>query len=422
MNHDANASSQDNPLGKSATAAHHAASTTASSPSDTPISGKIILLLATACGLIVANVYYAQPLIGPIAAALGMSPQAAGLIMTLTQLGYGAGLLLLVPLGDLIENRKLTLCIIALGTVALVTAAFSRHPLPFLLAALCIGLGSVAVQILVPYAAHLSPEASRGRAVGNVMSGLMLGIMLARPVASLVADAWAWYGIFLLSAGIMIVLALVLMRALPRRQPAPGLHYFALLASMGHLLTHTAILRRRAFYHAFMFGAFSLFWTAIPLLLASPAYGLHQTGIAIFALVGVAGAVAAPIAGTLADRGLSRPATGLAMGAAVLAFLMTQFATPGSTTALVLLAVAAILLDFGVAGNLVLGQRAIFSLGAHLRSRLNGLFMAIFFVGGAIGSALGAWAFAQGGWPLTAWIGMAMPAAALVYYLGEWRN
>jgi predicted MFS family arabinose efflux permease len=384
------------------------------------VSGGMTLLLATACGLIVANIYYAQPLIGPISAALGLSPQAAGLIVTLTQIGYGIGLLLLVPLGDLIENRKLVLGVMGVCILALLTAAATTHALPFLMAALCIGIGSVAVQILVPYAAHLAPEATRGRVVGKVMSGLMLGIMLARPVSSLITDLWSWHAVFLLSAGVMVALALVLLRALPRRQPVHDLNYGALLASMGKLLADTPILRRRGLYQAFLFGAFSLFWTTVPLLLAGPAYRLSQTGIALFALAGVAGAVAAPIAGAIADRGWSRAASGLSMAAAALAFLMTQFATPGSPLALGLLVAAAILLDFGATANMVLGQRAIYMLGAALRGRLNGLYMAIFFVGGAIGSALGGWSYAQGGWRLAAWVGFCMPVAALLYYSREW--
>ncbi|MDB5777453.1 MAG: transporter, partial [Herbaspirillum sp.] len=159
------------------------------------ITNGMILLLATSCGLIVANIYYSQPLIGPIAASLGMAPQAAGLIATLTQLGYGAGLLLLVPLGDLIENRKLVLGVMGLGIIALLTAASVSSTLPFLLASLFIGLGSVAVQILIPYASHLAPEAIRGRVVGKAWSGLMLGIMLARPASSMITHLLSWHAV-----------------------------------------------------------------------------------------------------------------------------------------------------------------------------------------------------------------------------------
>ncbi|HEY4073742.1 MAG TPA: MFS transporter [Herbaspirillum sp.] len=384
------------------------------------ISGATTFLLAMSCGLIVANIYYCQPLIGPISAALGMSPQAAGLIATLTQLGYGLGLMLLVPLGDLLENRKLVLSIMGIGTIASLAAASVSHSLPFLLACLFIGIGSVSVQILVPYAAHLAPEAIRGRVVGKTMSGLMLGIMLSRPAASLITDLSSWHVVYILSAVIMVVLGLVLRRSLPVRQPVHNLNYGALLASMGHLFAQTPVLRRRGLYHAALFGAFSLFWTTVPLLLASPTYGLSQTGIALFALAGVAGAIAAPIAGAVADHGWSRPATGFAIVLAAFAFLMTQFATPGSTLALGLLVASAILLDFGATANLVLGQRAIFILGASLRSRLNGLYMTIFFIGGAIGSALGAWSYARGGWSFTAWVGFAMPVVILPFYATEW--
>ena len=387
-------------------------------PAGTVVPFWLTLLLAGACGLIVANIYYAQPLVGPISAALGLSPQAAGLIVTMTQLGYGAGLLLVVPLGDLVETRRLVLAIMAVGTLALLAAALSTQALPFLLAALFIGLGSVAVQVLVPYAAHLAPEAMRGRVVGNVMSGLMLGIMLARPAASFITASLSWHAVFVISAAMMVLLALVLRVALPRRQPPPGPRYAVLLASMGGLARHTPVLQRRAIYHTFLFAAFSLFWSTTPLLLART-YHLSQTGIAVFALVGVAGAVSAPIAGRAADRGWSRPATGLAMLGTIAAFLMTHLGTSGSRSGLVLLTVAAVLLDFAVTANLVLGQRAIFSLGAHYRSRLNGIYMATFFVGGAIGSAAGAWAFAQGGWALASAIGLALPVLALCCYATE---
>jgi len=391
-------------------------------PSDHPaISPWLTLLLATACGLIAANLYYGQPLAGPISAELGMSPAAAGLIVTLTQIGYGLGLLLIVPLGDLFENRGLILTVIFAGAAALLAAGLVTHPLPFLAAALFIGLGSVAVQILVPYAAHMAPEAARGKVVGNVVSGLMLGIMLARPASSFIAQFSSWHVVFYLSSAAMIVLMIVLALALPKRVPTSKLAYRHLLSSMGRLAVTTPILQRRALYQACMFGAFSVFWTTTPLLLAGPEFGLSQGGIALFALAGVAGAIAAPIAGRWADRGLTRPATIFALLLVSASFLMTHLAPHGSTLALGLLTAAAILLDFGVTTNLVLGQRAIFSLGPEYRNRLNGLYMATFFAGGAIGSAVGGWAFAHGGWWLTSWIGFALPVLALLYFTTEKR-
>ncbi|MGV1833770.1 MFS transporter [Rhizobium rhizogenes] len=383
------------------------------------ISPLMTFMFAAACGLVAANLYYGQPLAGPISQALGFTPAATGLIVTLTQIGYGLGLLLIVPLGDLLENRRLVLTLVALAAVALVGAAFAWSPSLFLLASLCIGLASVAVQVLVPFAAHMAPDASRGAVVGNVMSGLLCGIMLARPAASFLSELLSWHAVYILSAGVMIGLAVILRIVLPTRRPHTKLHYGQLLSSMGHLTLHEPVLQRRALYQACMFGAFSLFWTTTPLLLASPAFGLTQNGIALFALAGAAGAIASPIAGRLADRGLTKLATGSAMVLAIVAFLIGHASGSGSLLALLTLTLSGIMLDFGVQTNLVVGQRAIYALSAEHRSRLNGLYMATFFGGGAIGSALGGWAYATGGWNLTSWIGVAFPVVALLIFLTE---
>ena len=378
----------------------------------------LTLMLATVCGLIVANIYYAQPLIAPISESLGLSPQAAGLIVTMTQLGYGAGLLLIVPMGDLFENRRLVVAIVGLSILALAGAAVATSALPFLLAALGIGAASVSVQVLVPYAAHLVPDEVRGRVVGTIMSGLMLGIMLARPVASLITHFVSWRAVFVLSAVVMAGVAAVLRWAMPERRPAPGLHYGALLGSMVDLARTQPVLRRRALYHSFLFGGFSLFWTTAPLVLADR-FHLTQFGIAAFAFAGVAGAVSAPIAGRVADRGWSGPATAAAMGIVGMSFLISHFSGSGSYVALGALTCAAILLDFGVTAHLVLGQRAIFALPGQFRSRLNGLFMATFFMGGAAGSAAGGWAYAHGGWELATWLGFALPVAAFACFAAK---
>ncbi|MBP2566948.1 MFS transporter [Agrobacterium tumefaciens] len=388
----------------------------------TSISPALTFLLATACGLIAANLYYGQPLAGIIGAELGLSAGATGLIVTLTQIGYGIGLLFVVPLGDLVENRKLVVSSVAMAVLSLVGAAFAPHAAPFLIAAFLVGVSSVAVQVIVPYAAHMAPHAIRGRVVGNVMSGLMAGIMLARPVSSLLSEVVSWRGVFLTSAAVMALLAVVLFRLLPARMPDARLSYGALMASMGRLALHTPILRRRAIYHAFLFAAFSLFWTTTPLYLSGPHFNLSQGEIALFALAGAAGTVAAPIAGRMADRGWTRAATFFALVAVALSFAVTHLAPEGSHLALAILVVAAIVLDFGVTTNLVLGQRAIFTLGAEFRSRLNGIYMATFFMGGAIGSAVGGWAYAVGEWQAASWIGFALPVAALLYFLTEKRD
>jgi predicted MFS family arabinose efflux permease len=249
----------------------------------------------------------------------------------------------------------------------------------------------------------------------------MFGIMLARPVASFITHMWSWQAVYWLSAVLMVGLALVLRVLLPPRRPHSALAYPALLASMRGLVRDLPVLRRRAIYQAGMFGAFSVFWTVTPLLLASPAYGMNQRDIAWFALAGVAGAIAAPISGRVADRGWTRPATAFCMALGLLSFVPTLHAAAGGTTNLCLLVGAAIALDFAVAGNLVLGQRAIYALGAEVRGRVNGLYMATFFLGGATGSALGAWSFAHGGWQAACAVGMGLIGAVLLVFLTERR-
>ena len=382
------------------------------------ISKGMVLLLAAACGLIVANLYYAQTLVGQIGASTGLSSAAAGIIVTITQIGYVAGLLFIVPVSDLTENRRLVTLSLTALIGALLAAAFAPNAPVFLAASLLIGLGSVVAQILVPFATYLASEEQRGRVVGSVMSGLLLGIMFARPLASFIASAWRWQAVFAMSAILVAVLAILLARLLPQRRPSSSARYRELIVSLGGLFKDTPVLRRRAFYQACLFGAFSLFWTAIPMQLTDR-FGMSQQGIALFALAGVGGAVAAPIAGRLADKGWTRPLTGFAMAIAAVSFMLTYLFQSDSTASLVLLVLAAIMLDMAVSGNLVLGQRAIYSLGKEARGRLNGLFMSIFFIGGAIGSFIGGWSYAYGGWNAASWIGASLPLAALVYFFTD---
>lgn len=288
----------------------------------------------------------------------------------------------------------------------------------FLAAAVLVGLGSVTVQILVPYAAHLAPEESRGRVVGNVMSGLMLGIMMA----SLITYYFSWRMVFFFSLIVMLAVMLALRFLMPKRPVNAGIGYARMLSSMFGLLRRSPELRRRSFYQACMFGAFSLFWTTVPLRLAGPEFGLSQRGIALFALAGVAGAIAAPIAGRVADRGLVKLATALMMLLAVASFGLSYLGESGSILALSLLVLCGILLDFAVAANVVLGQRVIFSLAPELRGRLNGLYMTLFFCGGALGSALGGWAYALSGWDGAGGLGLAFVLMGLAYFLTECRS
>lgn len=376
-------------------------------------------LLSIGCGLLIANVYYAQPLTGLITASLGMPGGTAGLLVTLPLVGYGIGLLMVVPLADLLENKRLVLTLVGMEALCMATLALLAHPVPYLVMAFFVGLSAAAVQVLVPYATFLAPQAEQGNAVGKVVSGVMLGIMLARPFSSAVAEIWSWRAIFSISAVLMVFLFMALKWALPVRTPRPGLTYKALLVSMGTIFVTTPILRRRAFYQAFLFGAFSVFWTAVPLWLSGPQFRLTQSGIAWVALAGVAGAIAPPFAGRLADKGLSRLGTALAMMMTALAFFISGLIHTGSSWSLGVLIGVAILLDFAVSANMVLGQRAIYALSVEQRGRINGLFMATFFAGGAIGSALGGWVYFRFSWSGVWVLGMALPLLGLAYFTTE---
>ncbi len=384
--------------------------------------GPLIAVMAFACGASVANVYYAQPLAGLIGPAVGLAAAHSGLVVTLTQIGYALGLFLLVPLGDLLESRRLIVATLSVAVLALGAAALAGSAAAFLLAALLIGVSSVGAQMLVPLAAHLTPPALRGQVVGAVMSGLLLGILLARPASSLVAAAFGWRTVFAGSAALMAAVSLLLWFALPDRRPALGERYGQLLRSLWPLLRDTPVLQRRTIYQSCMFASFTVFWTASPLLLAGPPFHLSQVGIAMFALAGAGGAVAAPVAGRIADAGWTRPATGAAMALVAAAFALSRLGGGlghGGHGSVAVLTLAAVLLDFGVQSNQVIGQRAIYALPGHARSRLNGIYIGVFFFGGAAGSALAGPALAHGGWNAVSWIGIAFPLVALVVYATE---
>lgn len=367
--------------------------------------GGLMLLLSLACGLLAANVYYAQPLAGTIAADLNMSERAAGLVVTLTQIGYGAGLLLVVPLADRLENRRLILGLVALAGLALCLAGFTGMAGVFLAASLAIGLGSVCVQVLVPYATHMAPEERRGRTVGTVTTGLMLGIMLARPVSGFVAGAFGWRAMFWISAALMLALIMTLAARLPARRPPHDPNAEPMLPAMARALASMPLLRQRILYQMALFSGFSLFWTTVPLWLSGPGWGWSHAQIGLFALAGAMSAIAAPIAGHLADHGHSRAGTAAALASGVLAFALAGIAPAGTVTGTVTLVAAALLLDLGVTLSFVIGQRTIFGLAPGNRARLNGVYMASFTAAGAVGSAAGAWIFATKGWGFVALLG-----------------
>lgn len=373
----------------------------------------LMLLLAVSSGVIAANLYYSQPILNMMHSSVGLSQHHVSFIVTITQIGYGLGLLLIVPAGDLIENKRLIITMLSIVFLSLVSLVFIHHTALFLIASAFIGIGASAAQIIVPYAAYLSPVEKSGQAIGTVMSGLLLGIMLARPLSSLMSDIFGWKSIFILSAGLIFLLVILLVSMLPKRNPSSNMTYPVILKSMVSLLKNTPVLRIRAFCHACAFAGFSLFWTAVPFQLSSPAFQFSQKEIAIFALIGVAGAAASPLAGKWADKGWDKVGTSIAFVFIIIAFLM-PYLFPEN---LFILVGAAILLDMGVSMNLIFSQREVLALSAEKRSRLNGLFMSIFFMGGALGSAIGGWAYYSYNWQAVMVIGLCFPILAFFVFI-----
>ncbi|KPA90653.1 MFS transporter [Pseudomonas asplenii] len=359
-----------------------------------PLSTALILLMATATGLAVASNYYAQPLLHTIAQQLGLSMATAGTIVITAQLSYGAGLLLLVPLGDLFEQRRLIVVMTLISAIGLLISAFAPG-LPWLLLGTALtGLFSVVAQVLVPMAASLTPPEQRGRVVGTLMSGLLLGILLARTAAGALSSFGDWRAIYLLAAGLMFVCALALSRALPHHRQNAGLSYPALLGSVFRLFVEEPVLRLRAVLGLLSFCLFALFWTPLAFLLANPPYGYSDGVIGLFGLAGAVGAMAANLGGRMADRGKGEFATTIGLLALLLSWLPLGFAGHS----LVALLVGVLVLDFAVQLVHVSNQNAVFKVRPAARNRLNAGYITCYFVGGALGSLLGAQLWGPYGW------------------------
>jgi predicted MFS family arabinose efflux permease len=305
-----------------------------------------------------------------------------------------------VPLVDLVENKRLIMRTLACAVAAALITALAPTALALLGASFILGAACAAIQMMVPMVAAMVPPAQRGRAIGDVMTGLMIGILVSRPLASLIAEAWTWRAYYLVSASAMAMLTAALARALPSLRPTTTASYAALLRSYPKLLREEPVLRVRAWTAALAMASFTGFWSAVALRLPEPPFQLDAKGIALFALVGVAGASATPLAGRWGDRGWARPmlfATHILM-AGSLALCAWAAQLQSHTLALLLLAIGTILLEIGITTDQTLGRRAINLLRPEARGRLNALFVAIFFVGGAVGAAAALTAWSYGGW------------------------
>ncbi|KRG42165.1 transporter [Stenotrophomonas pictorum JCM 9942] len=359
-----------------------------------PLSSALVLLLAIAVGLVVASNYYAQPLLQLLAGVFDVSAGMAGWVVTVAQLAYAAGLLLIVPLGDRLERRGLIVGLFVLASVGLGISASAGNFVQLLAGTALAGLSAVAAQIIIPHAATLARPEQRGRVVGTLMAGLLLGILLARTASGLLAGIGSWHTIYWVACVALLLCALVLARLLPPYRPTARLSYPRLIGSVLVLLRDEPLLRRRSLLGALLFAGFSVFWTPLAFLLSGPAYGYSISTIGLFGLVGAAGALAASRAGRLSDRGLGRWVAGGGLMLLLLSWLVLALA-PVSLAALV---VGVLLLDIAVQAVHINNQSAIYQLDENARSRITSAYMTCYFIGGASGSALGTAAWTRYGW------------------------
>lgn len=343
----------------------------------------LIFILAISCGSLAANIYYAQPIVQFIAKDLNISSDLSGSLTTFTQIGYGLGLFFIVPMADLFKSKKIIGGLIGLTILSLIGALISTNGIVFLLLTTIIGIGVCAAQMLVPLTMRIVPIEETGKYVGKVMSGLLIGIMIARPLSIGIADWFGWRMVFLFSLIVLVVILLLIIKFLPDYEvvSTSNMRYQNLIASMVKLLIHTSSLQQRAFYHACLFATFSLYWTVIPILLRSEPLHYLNNEIALFGFVAIAGALLTPTIGKIADKGYIFTMTNVSMALVLLSIILLFFVQNHSLFSMILILISGVCIDIGVAGNLLLGQKVIFSLNPEIRNRLNGLYMTIFFLG-----------------------------------------
>jgi predicted MFS family arabinose efflux permease len=370
-------------------------------PAIDPMSRGLARVLAFACGAVVANLYYAQPLLHTIADGLRVSQTSAALLVTVIQIGYAAGLLLLVPVGDIVRRRPLFTVLLAVDTVALAASAAAPSLAILGVFAVIVGLTSVVVQMLVPFAATLAADHERSKIIGTLLSGLLTGILLSRTFAGIIAQVAGWRGVYAIAALLTAATAVVLYRALPDRAREVSVGYGAQLRAVLDVARSQPVLRWRALIGACGFAGFSAFWTTISFLLAGPRYHFSQLEIGLFALAGTAGALASAFGGRHLDARphLRWPLTGVLLAVQLLSYGLISFGATGpDSLGLALLIVGVLGMDAGVQANLLISNSVIYELLPQARSRITAVFMTTMFLGGALGSVVAAHAYAAWGW------------------------
>lgn len=381
------------------------------------LSFSLMLLMALATGLAVASNYYVQPLLHSLMQQFGLSSASAAWLVTTAQFGYALGLLLLVPLGDLFDRRRLVIGMNLLTVAGLLLIAFSPSTLWLFIGAAVTGLCSIGAQILVPFAASLASETQRGRVIGILMSGLLLGILLARTVAGLLAGFGDWRLVYVVAAIALLSVSLILALRLPREARKPSVRYRSLLRSVYQLFQQEPQLRLRAFFGAMAFACFSVLWTALAFLLSSPPYGYGEAVIGLFGLLGVAGVMAANWAGRMSDTGHSTRATSIFLAVLCASWLPLGFAQHS----LFALIIGILLLDLAVQGVHISNQGLIYAIRPESRSRMTSAYMTSYFSGGAIGSLSCGWVYQHSGWLGVVGLGAGFALLAMLVWLAVLR-
>lgn len=365
-------------------------------------------LMAIVCAFAVANLYYNQPILASIAQSFQVSAAEVGWIPTLTQLGYASGLLLFVPLGDRVEQRRFIVIMLLATSITLFAAALSSSLNMLIFTSFAIGATTVVAQILLPFATQLASPSAQGKTIGNLMSALFVGILLARPIGGWIGEQFNWRGIYWMAGSVMLLLAIASSQVLPKYQPKLKLSYSALLQSLWKLVTSQPVLRKASLIQAMLFGAFSVFWSTLAFLLTRPPYSYGSNAVGLFGLVGIVGILVAPILGQIADRGTAkilRSIVGMTIMGAIAAYaIFWQFSTQ-----LWGLVIGSILLNLSSQGALIANQVKVYSLDPEARSRLNTVFMVATFLGASLGSIAGTY-----GWNLMQWTGACIAGLLLI--------
>ena len=379
-----------------------------SSPTATPVlSPQFVLLMALACGLCAGSAYFNQPLIYSIEKSLGISTSQAGFAVVVAQIGYGLGLMLLVPLGDLLNKRKLIVSLMVFAAISQILLSLSSSLSGLYFFTLCATFGAISAQVLIPFASTISPPESSAAIVGKLMSGLVMGIILSRTFAGFVSTYWSWEGVYLSSGILTLGFALLMWHKLPNTEPQSGLTVMGIYRSLFKLAQHHPHLIRRACAGALGFGILSMVFTSMTFVLGSTPYHFSDFEIGLFGLLGVIGIYSASWSGKTVGQGKENLVATLCISLMLLSCIPLFFAQQN----IVVYAIGVLMSYFGLTAFHVLNQNLVYRIDIKARSRINAVYMTIYFSGAAIGSLGAVYA-----WEHFEWIGCV--ALGLVFALG----